>query len=644
MLSNIQKDCSYQSVSIGDGVKGLLVHFTRDKCLVKNKESVLLKDGDRSRKYCYLLNVKGTCFRYQIGEANLWHEKIGHISFQNVQRLMKTEAIDEESVDATIHVPASVPDSSEHSVPTEVRSEKLDVYNPSKGVQKNHSTSDIIGDMSEGVRTRGVRKNYHELIANNIESMDALITSAVGDESASIEEFAASLDALKFVQEPSALAAILVFNDTPIVTVQVPLGEVSPVAADETLDQGQGEEDVDISFLDEDSPVLEADSVPPQPSRKAISSKTHGTKRKLELRDVPVTPPVSDDEDDTPIVFFKSKKVTAKKGSSLKAPKSVKSSSKSASTKKSVVVPTHRVTWSLSEQRMGLMSGCRRSLMKQTRAPSPSDDEAEVVTKSVSDRSDSESIAYDSSNFYSIFHQCQYKLVVGHSLVSECKLIKADVEGTGVIEFLHDLRLEKSAYTAPHFVAAVVHEFYANLSKSIRDASSEHAFVVFLRGHWIPFSPSVINAYLGREHVVTPATMFELDEVAAELTGGNHCAWLSGHSLIVSDLSVKYSILHKIAVRNWFPSTHNSTIRKPLGLLLFKVGTRVEFNLGQLIFEHVVAHAESSRSQQPISFPGMIFSLTMDVHNVVYKVSGADVEEVHQDFQDSRTGIRVYPG
>ncbi|KAH6780278.1 hypothetical protein C2S52_011515, partial [Perilla frutescens var. hirtella] len=260
---------------------------------------------------------------------------------------------------------------------------------------------------------------------------DDVTASTVGEELISIEEFTASLDALKIVQ--------------------VPLGEI-----------------------------------------KATSSKTRGSKRKLELRDVPVTPPVSDDEDDTPIANLKSNvlaKVAAKNGSSSKPSKSVKPSGKKALAKK------HDV-------RMGLMSGCRRLLIKQARAPFPSEEEADDVPESVPDRSDSDSEDFDS---------------------------------------------KKSAYSAPPFIAIVVHKFYANLSKRMHDASYKHAFSVFVRGNWIAFSPAVINEFLGRENLAAPASVFYLNEVVTELTGGSRVIWPPGRVLLASDLSVKYSILHKIA-------------------------------------------------------------------------------------------------
>ncbi|KAH6812021.1 hypothetical protein C2S51_025783 [Perilla frutescens var. frutescens] len=82
---------------------------------------------------------------------------------------------------------------------------------------------------------------------------------------------------------------------------------------------------------------------------------------------------------------------------------------------------------------------------------------------------------------------------------------------------------------------AMVHEFYENLSKSIRDVNYAHAFFYFY-----------------------------------ELTEESHLVWPKGRSLLAFDLNVKYSILHKIAVKNWLPSRHCSSIDKTLSILLFK--------------------------------------------------------------------------
>ncbi|KAH6786856.1 hypothetical protein C2S52_006408 [Perilla frutescens var. hirtella] len=374
----------------------------------------------------------------------------------------------------------------------------------------------------------------------NAEAVEASIAASVVDIASSVEEFSASFDAMSVARVPSVLTGAPVISRSPIITIQVPLGDASLPDATETIDKVEGEEDVDISFLDDDSPIPESGSVPPRLNQASV---------------------------------------------------------KNAPARKPAIVAARRVTRSLSEQRLELVLGPHRPLMKKAKDPSPSNDDAEDMTADVSDISASDSEAFDSSKFLSAFHQRQNKLVVGRSLVSERKLVKTDVEGTEVVELLHDLRLEKSSYHAPVFIATVVHEFYANLSKSIKDTSSEHAFSVFVRGFWIPFSPTVINAYLGCEHVIHPAPLFDLNEVAAEPTGGSRCVWPSGHSLLVSNLSMKYFILHKIVVRDWISSTHNSTMGKPLGLLLYKVGTRVEFNLGQLIYEHVVVHTESARSQ-----------------------------------------------
>ncbi|KAH6762795.1 hypothetical protein C2S52_020228 [Perilla frutescens var. hirtella] len=576
--------------------------YCRDKCLVKNKECVLLMDGDRSRDNCYLLNIKatasqideeivdittpvpasvpdslnlifqkrqnlckssksfslcGVCLNFvvrtqmadKVASSKPSQAKKPRISTKDLRRqlaelsqlivfapsIASVPAVVEPSV-ASPEAPASVPTSVALSIvspPRSVSETDLTVQ-PSPRVSEVPSSPPMVSAEILDASIAAVIENVGGSEVSLAPDEDVAAAPAVGEDPTSIEEFAASLDALKFVKALSISVVVHVVSDTPIVTVQVPLGKVSPPAAVTTLDQGQGDDDVDISFLDEDSPVHEDDSVPPP---KAASSKTCGSKRKLELRDDPITPPVSDDGDDTPIAQLKSKvlaKVAVKKPSGKKA-----------LAKKPNVLPARRVTRSVCEQRMGLLSGRCRPLMKQARAPSPSDEEAEDVPESVPDISDSNSEAFDSSKFLSAFYQSQFKIVAGCSLVSERCLIKFDIEKTGVDILLYDLRLEKSAYSTSPFITAIVHEFYANLSKRLRDASYEHAFSVFVRGNWIAFSPVVINEFLGRENLVAPAPVFYLNEVVTELTGESRVIWPPGRVLLASNLSVKYSILHK---------------------------------------------------------------------------------------------------
>ena len=84
---------------------------------------------------------------------------------------------------------------------------------------------------------------------------------------------------------------------------------------------------------------------------------------------------------------------------------------------------------------------------------------------------------------------------------------------------------------------------------------------MFVWGHIYEFSPRVIYDYL---IIPIPKNfVFEkdyvLDDVATELLGYK-CVWLKTNVLRVVDLTLKYNGLHKIALSNWFPTKHVTTL------------------------------------------------------------------------------------
>lgn len=62
-------------------------------------------------------------------------------------------------------------------------------------------------------------------------------------------------------------------------------------------------------------------------------------------------------------------------------------------------------------------------------------------------------------------------------------------------------------------------------------------------------------------------------QLALELSGGIVRSWPNDGQLPVASLTMKYTILHKICIANWIPSTHASTISAALGHFIYLVGT-----------------------------------------------------------------------
>ena len=67
------------------------------------------------------------------------------------------------------------------------------------------------------------------------------------------------------------------------------------------------------------------------------------------------------------------------------------------------------------------------------------------------------------------------------------------------------------------------------------------------------------------------------------LTGQSDFIW-EGTEILVSKLTTFYRVLHKVALSNWYPNSHMSSITIDIGRFLFVVVTVVSIDLSTLIF------------------------------------------------------------
>ena len=106
--------------------------------------------------------------------------------------------------------------------------------------------------------------------------------------------------------------------------------------------------------------------------------------------------------------------------------------------------------------------------------------------------------------------------------------------------------------------------------------------------------------------------MFEkdyvLDDVATELLRYK-CVCLKTNVLWVADLTLKYNGLHKIALSNWFPTKHVTTLSRDFATLMYYIGTSASIHLSQIFFDLVVSHRCGMNMSYKLSFPALIFGL-----------------------------------
>ncbi|XP_050920033.1 uncharacterized protein LOC127137631 [Lathyrus oleraceus] len=134
--------------------------------------------------------------------------------------------------------------------------------------------------------------------------------------------------------------------------------------------------------------------------------------------------------------------------------------------------------------------------------------------------------------------------------------------------------LSKKKPTTSKIAASVSEEFIVNLSEEYVDGKSKEFRKVYVRGKCVNFSPSVINKYLGRPDVAQP----ELE----------------------------------IGATNWVPTNHKSTVAVMLGMFIYAVGTKANFDYGSYIFDQTLKHAGRFSVKGPIAFPFLICGIVLN--------------------------------
>lgn len=74
----------------------------------------------------------------------------------------------------------------------------------------------------------------------------------------------------------------------------------------------------------------------------------------------------------------------------------------------------------------------------------------------------------------------------------------------------------------------------------------------------------------------------------------------------MSKLTSFYRVLHKVALSNWYPNSHTSSITVDIGRFLFAVGTGVSIDLSSLIFDRILDVASTKGTRNKLPFPSLI--------------------------------------
>ncbi|XP_019171048.1 PREDICTED: uncharacterized protein LOC109166609 [Ipomoea nil] len=179
-----------------------------------------------------------------------------------------------------------------------------------------------------------------------------------------------------------------------------------------------------------------------------------------------------------------------------------------------------------------------------------------------------------------------------------------------VLPLLREVGLLKTVTAICPYSKLLTYEFYCNLNEEMYNLSGEHPLQIFIRGKWYVFGPDMINKYYGLQGVQEEA-ITDWDAVAKTVTGGQADRWPTGDkdTLPSSQLTSKYVILHRLALHNWLPLAHFHTVGKPLASLLFRIGTKMSFDLGSWIYSHILTLIHPREQKVRLPFPNLIFGI-----------------------------------
>ncbi|XP_050938654.1 uncharacterized protein LOC127148606 [Cucumis melo] len=109
---------------------------------------------------------------------------------------------------------------------------------------------------------------------------------------------------------------------------------------------------------------------------------------------------------------------------------------------------------------------------------------------------------------------------------------------------------------------------------------------------------------------------------ASILSQGTLSSWLVNVIPVVA-LSVKYAILHKIGIANWFPSSYASSVSVTLGTFLYQICNDDNVDTNTFIYNQLLRHVGLFGVKIPIALPRFFSGLLLHLNAAMLTASDA---------------------
>jgi hypothetical protein len=152
----------------------------------------------------------------------------------------------------------------------------------------------------------------------------------------------------------------------------------------------------------------------------------------------------------------------------------------------------------------------------------------------------------DNISFHSVESSKRWKYVYQRRIALERELSKEGTDLKDIMELIKQVGMTKTMCGLGDCYEKLVKEFLVNLSSECDNKLSPEFRKVFVRGHCVNFSPSIINNYSGRNDEDVPEVEVTDNQVCEEITAKQVNQWPIKGKLSASKLTMKYVILHRI--------------------------------------------------------------------------------------------------
>uniref|UniRef100_A0A1S3CJR8 Putative plant transposon protein domain-containing protein n=1 Tax=Cucumis melo TaxID=3656 RepID=A0A1S3CJR8_CUCME len=232
------------------------------------------------------------------------------------------------------------------------------------------------------------------------------------------------------------------------------------------------------------------------------------------------------------------------------------------------------------------------------------------------------SVPIDGISFHLEESVQRWKFVLQRRITDEVNISDKHHLCVSIMNLIEKAGLSKAISDVGPFYSQLIREFIVNLPADFNDPSSPDYQIVHIRGLKFTISSIVINGFLG--NVVSndfSSSSPSTNSLAFVLSKGTLSAWPANGTPAVA-LSVKYVILHKIGIANWFPSSHASSVSVALGTFLHRICNDNRVDASAFIYNQLLRHVGSFGVKLLIALPRFFSGLLLHLNAAVLTTLG----------------------